>query len=106
MKDKVTKQIKQAYKRYLCSDMYDIYDAYKTPSSRKRLAWKDCQRLRDEEGGRNLKIIGANSMVFSAGFIKDTYMFNEETSKVEPIEAFVYITKDYDRYFPVSELEG
>ena len=37
-----TKLIREQYNKYLKSDEYDIWDAYKQPSYRKERAWDAC----------------------------------------------------------------
>lgn len=98
MKKENTKLMKDAWRRYDYSDMYSLDDVYKNCSSNKRKAWKYCEDLCRSYNGRNLKVVGANSMMFSAGFIGEKE--NDKTGELKNI--FVYITKDYDRYMELS----
>lgn len=80
----MTSAMRNAYERYLVSAKYDdLYKAYRTPSPRKRAAWDYCKRLMKELDGKNLRIIGFNSMMFSAGF-----RYEKDGKPV-----FMYITK-------------
>ena len=79
-------KIQKAYAKYLMSDKYDLHDAYGRFSNKKYEAWKYCQKLCEEHDGRGLKVIGANSSFFSAGFMY------EEDGK----ENFMYITHGGD----------
>lgn len=78
----MTKKLKEAYDRYLKSDMYSLSDAYGSCSAKKRTAWETCRRFCEERGGENLKIIGANTHFFSVGFVYTD----------EGVRKFVYIT--------------
>ena len=90
-----TQQIKQAYRNYCRSYNYDLYDCYEQPSRAKREAMDYCARLMEENNGKALKIIGYNTMTFSVGFI----------GVIDGKEAFIYITKSYDRYIYMNEME-
>lgn len=48
-----------------------------------------------EYNGKALKIIGYNTMTFSVGFL----------GTVDGRAAFIYITKTYDRYIYIDEME-
>lgn len=90
-----TQQIKTAYRNYCRSGNYNLYDCYEQPSWAKREAMDYCTRLMEENNGKALKIIGYNTMTFSVGFL----------CVIEGKEAFVYITKSYDRYIFINEME-
>lgn len=99
MKRTNNKQINEAYQRYLFGTTNgDIYSAYQRPSVRKVHAWNSCEELCRKYEGTGLRIIGHNSMIFSAGFIG--YVENEETGELE--KSFVYITPSYNRYMPLE----
>lgn len=70
------------------SNMTELYHAYHSVSARKIQAWKDCKRIYAEHRTRitELRIIGANSFQFSAGF----EFTAPETGEVR----FCYITKN------------
>ena len=55
-----------AYKR---SNIGDIYEAYKNPSSRKTRAFYECISIMEYENGHGCKIIGRNSEQFTAAWI-------------------------------------
>ena len=55
-----------AYNR---SSMYDLQDAYRTPSTRKTRADYNCRMMMQSEGGHNYKIIGYNSSFFTVAWI-------------------------------------
>lgn len=64
----MNKRESKAYRMYKSSDMYSLYDAYGRFSRKKAEAWEYCERLCKEKDGRGLKVIGASTSVFSAGF--------------------------------------
>lgn len=68
----------------------DIYGAYKTPSIYKVQAWEYCKDLCKRLRGRDLRIVGWNSMKFSVVF--------RFTDRTNGKEAVAYITRDYDRF--------
>lgn len=88
--------IRNAYSAYLRSDMTDIYHAYAKPSTAKFNAWLYCHNLMMEADGRCLRVIGYNTCTFSAGFI----------GTVDGKMAFVWITKTYERYAYLDELNA
>ena len=90
-----TKTIKNAYQSYEKSTLYSLNDCYATASYYKQKAYNYCKDLCKKYGGHGFKIIGYNTTAFSVGFIG---YINEN-------EAFFYITKDYDRYIYIDELE-
>lgn len=94
------KQIKEAYKQYLKSNYYELYQCYNNYSYFKEKAIEYCKELQYKYNGFNLKIIGFNSMTFSVGFIGE--IPDEKTGEIK--EAFFYITKNYDRYIFTDEL--
>ncbi len=92
MKKEISKFMKQKYRDYCMSDMYSLYDKYQRPSNAKHRAWDHCEDLCKEYNGHGLRLVGGNSMQFSAGFLCD---INGEPS-------YVHITKEYVRYIPLS----
>jgi len=70
------------------SNMTELYHAYHSASARKMQAWEDCKKIYAEHETRisTLRIIGANSFQFSAGF----EFTAPETGEVR----FCYITKN------------
>ena len=80
------KRIQGAYERYLDSSSISLYDVYKQPSINKMYAFEYCKTLMNDFDGTDLRVIGANTMQFSAGFV-----FEKENDKY-----FMYITKSAD----------
>ena len=89
----MNKKDRQIVRAYEWSDKYSLYRAYKSFSQAKAEAWEYCEALCEKKGGRGLKVIGANSSFFSAGFL-----FEEDGRK-----KLMYITKSDDR---VIDLEN
>lgn len=96
MKHTTTKTIKNAHNSYIKSNLYTLNDCYTNASYYKQIAYNRCRDLVKEYNGRQSRIIGYNSQTFSFGFIGT---INEKP-------AFFYITKDYDRYIYIDELEA
>ncbi|MBQ8793937.1 MAG: hypothetical protein IJZ63_04240 [Clostridia bacterium] len=90
-----SKIIKDAYRKYLDSSYYDLYDCYSSCSYAKREAMDYCKELANEYLGYNLKIIGFNTSTFSVGFI----------GQMDGKKIFVYITKNLNRYCFIDTLE-
>ena len=65
----MTKREAKILSGYRMSRKYSLYDAYGSFSKAKADAWNDCKKLCDEKKGKGLKVIGANSSFFSAGFL-------------------------------------
>lgn len=89
------KMMQEAYRRYKMSDAYSLWDVYNSYSQAKEKAFNYCLKLQGERFGSAVKILGANSMTFSAAF---TYI-NKEDGKTY----FVYITKDHDRQCVIED---
>lgn len=88
--------IKHAFERYANSNLYTLRDCYAKHSTAKENAYHYCIRLYlDTPAGRQPRIIGYNSMTFSFGFI----------GKHNGKDAFFYITRDYDRFIYLDEIE-
>ena len=90
------KNIKSAYEQYDRSSLYTLDDCYSSCSAAKRAAMRYCVDLFIKYDGADMRIIGYNSMTFSVGFM----------GVVDGKNAFIYITKDYDRYIFLEDLEG
>lgn len=88
------KTIKEAYNRYLKSDICFLWECYGHCSRAKENAFEYCRGLVGKYNGGRGAIIGYNTNTFSYGFIG--YIDNRE--------AFFYITKDYDRYIFIDEI--
>ena len=70
------------------SNMTELYYAYHSVSARKMQAWENCKKIyaEHETSISTLRIIGANSFQFSAGF--------EFTAPTTGEVRFCYITKN------------
>lgn len=89
-----TKTIKNAYEIYLKSNLYTLNDCYANASYNKQKAYNYCRDLLVKYNGRQGRILGYNTMVFSYGFI----------GEMDGKPAFFYITRDHDRYIFVEDL--
>ncbi|MBQ1296758.1 MAG: hypothetical protein IIY21_22125 [Clostridiales bacterium] len=89
----MNKRDRKIVEAYEWSDKGSLYGAYRSFSQRKAEAWEYCERLYKEKGGHGLKVIGANSSFFSAGF-----MFEEDGRK-----KLMYITKGDDRVIDLED---
>lgn len=79
----MTGRERSAYVLYKNSTMESLADAYGRYSERKRKAWDGCKALCYQCNGHGLKVIGANTSFFSAGF-----EFEQDGR-----ECFMFITK-------------
>lgn len=64
-----TKKAQAYINAYNRSSMYDLQDAYRTPSTRKTRANYNCRMMMESEGGHGYKIIGYNSSFFTVAWI-------------------------------------
>ena len=85
------KNLNGYYQRYLNGTENTIWKVYGRPSSRKVAAFMRCEEIRDEFNGYRLRIVGHNSMTFTAAFTTDT--------------DFYVITKENIYRMPLSEVE-
>ena len=74
------------YDAYQKSKSYNLYFVYGHFSEAKARAWDYCKALMNKFDGYGLKVISANSCMFTAGF-----MFEEDGKTM-----FMYISKDKD----------
>lgn len=79
--------------RYNNSRMYSLSHAYANASSAKEKAWSHCCELLLRYKGSDLKVIGANCHVFSAGFI----------CEIDEQEYLMYITPTNNRLIKLEE---
>lgn len=79
----MTQRERAIYEKYQDSNITSLRGLYATFSAKKEEAWDHCHRLCYNYNGRNLKIIGGGSHLFSAGF--------EYTENGTPM--FMHITK-------------
>jgi hypothetical protein len=89
------KIIKNAYEQHAKSYYTELYHCYDRFSYNKEKAMEYCKKLMQKYNGELGRIIGYNCMMFSFGF------FGEYNGK----PAFFYITRDYDRFIYLDELE-
>lgn len=89
------KQIKGAYRQYRESGLYTLYDCYNNFSYYKMKAFKYCRELIKQYNGYQGRIISYNIFSFTYGFI----------GEVEGKKAFIYITKDYDRFIYLDDIK-
>lgn len=73
-----------------------LEDVYKSWSTEKQRAYNYCRHLYDELWGTCFTITAHNTFSFAVAF----YFFHPATGE----ECIAYITKDYNRYCPTSEL--
>lgn len=104
MKHCTTRKIKDMAIFYLSN--YDnlnrtLDEEYKTYSRQKENAFEYCINLVNKYYGYKPRILGSNTSKFSFGFIG--LIENEKTGKQE--SAFFYITKSYDRYILLKEID-
>ena len=78
---------------YRMSDKQSLHDAYGRFSNAKAEAWRYCEDLMNMYDGEGLKVIGANSSFFSAGFL-----FEEDGKK-----KLMYITHGGDYKIDLEE---
>ena len=64
-----TKKAQAYINAYNRSSMYDLQDAYRTPSTRKTRADYNCRMMMQSEGGHGYKIISYNTFQFSVAWI-------------------------------------
>lgn len=88
MKQSKTTQMKNAYRSYQLTSNTNLWHVYTTWSDAKQEAFDYCKKLCAEHNGKGLKIVSANGFMFTCGFI----------CEIDGKEAFVFITKDSNRY--------
>jgi hypothetical protein len=91
-----TQQIKRAFEDWKKSNDTELWHVYGRFSYAKNRAFEYCEHQKQMFSGYGLKIISHNTFSFSVGFI----------GIIDNKEAFIYITKDNDRYIFINELEG
>ena len=94
MKHTNSKLIVDVYYRYLKSNNNRLWDVYKKVSMAKVNAYNYCNDKKRELNGRDLKIISHNCQSFTVGFI----------GELDDRQAFIYITKDNERFIYLDEL--
>lgn len=89
------KMMKSQYIHYNNSRCYELYHCYDRYSENKCRAMDYCRELEEKYNGHSLKIISYNTSIFTVGFI----------GYIDEKEAFFYITRDYDRYIFLEDIE-
>ena len=84
-----------SYNSYLKATKDNIWKAYGRPSQEKVEAFGYCKELCNKYKGRNLKIVGQSTYVFTAGFL----------AVVDGKESFVYITPSNNWYRALEDLK-
>lgn len=72
------------YNAYKKSEMKSLRDAYGTFSAKKQAAWDSCVALMRACNGTDLRIVGKNCHVFTAGFTFVDYFGNECFAFITP----------------------
>lgn len=89
-----TEALRRAYNSYCMSSYETLSDAYGRYSEAKSKAYDYCIDLMKRFNSDDLRIIGHNTYMFSAGFTFD--VLDSETYEVK--KAFCYITPSYDKF--------
>ena len=90
----MNKKMQNNYENYLRSTDYKLDDVYKSYSIHKSRAWQYCDNLCLEHGGRDLRIVSHNCMMFTAGFIFQ----HHDTGEL----CYMHITKTEDKWGVIS----
>ena len=85
-----------AYNSYLKSSDRELWHVYGKYSEYKVAAMEYCKKLAADHCAPSVYIIGHNCNTFSVGFV----------GVKDEKETFFYITKDYDRFIYMDELEN
>lgn len=89
-----TEVLRRAYNSYCMSSDRTLSDAYGSYSKAKSNAYDYCVGLMEKFNSDDLRIIGHNTYMFSAGFTFD--VLDSETYEVK--KAFCYITPSHDKF--------
>lgn len=96
MKHANTKQMRDKYIEFLATPYQSLRHCYTSYSYAKEQAFNYCIELCNKYNCKaNYTIMGYNTMTFSFGF----------TGEINGKEAFFYITKSYDRFIYLDEIE-
>lgn len=90
-----SKLLRGAYESWKRSTDYELWHVYDNYSDSKYNALEYCRELQYQLGGRRLRIISHNCMVFTVGFEFD----HPRTGEL----CFAYITRDYNRFMKVED---
>lgn len=82
---------KYVSRQYDWSNMDELYKAYNTCSAEKWKAWEHCKELCHKYDGWGLKVLGANTYQFSAGFL-----FNDDIGEVKIMKITASGHRAYD----------
>ena len=84
----------QKYREFNRSFAFELGHVYGRYSEAKARAWDYCLSLADKYNGGALRILSANTMIFTVGFV----------GEINNRKAFFYITPSYDRYIYLDEI--
>lgn len=90
------RQIKRAFEDWKKATATELWHVYGRFSQAKVNAMEYCKSLMEKHNGYGLRIVSHNLNVFTVGFL----------GEIDGKEAFFYITRDYDRFATVDELNG
>lgn len=79
----MNKRMTAAFNSYNNSTAYELRNVYKSWSDKKQAAFENCHKACADHGGHGLRIISANTNIFTVG-----YIYTDDSNKTH----FVYIT--------------
>lgn len=79
----MNKRMTAAFDSYTKSSAYELRNVYRSWSDKKQAAFENCRRACQDHGGQGLRIISANTNIFTVG-----YTYIDDSNKTH----FVYIT--------------
>lgn len=77
------KRMTAAFNSYNNSTAYELRNVYRSWSDKKQAAFENCRRACADHGGQGLRIISANTNIFTVG-----YIYTDDSNNTH----FVYIT--------------
>lgn len=78
------------YNNSTASSLYDVYGSF---SSKKYNAWKYCESLKARHNGHDLRVLSANTYMFTAGF-----RFRDDNGN----DCLMYITPSKDEIITIA----
>lgn len=93
----MNKKDTEVLRSYERSSTHNLYEAYERFSNKKAEAWEYCEELCKKHDGKGLKVLGANTNFFSAGFL-----FTDKDGN----ECLMYITHTNDRKIVLKRKDG
>lgn len=79
----MNKRMTAAFNSYNNSSAYELRHVYRSWSDKKQAAFDNCRRACQDHGGQGLRIISANTSIFTVG-----YIYTDDSNNTH----FVYIT--------------